>query len=388
VVSLSIAEARRVALRAQRLLGAPDRKAGVSGVLRHLGAVQLDTISVLARSHELVPFARLGAVGRTVVESAYWGKAGDGRPRAFEYWSHAACVIPVQEWPWFAFRRRSYRRRGLRWHKVPEAVCAQVLDRLRVDGPLTATELGGAKRGGPWWDWSDVKIATEFMLDVGEVVCVERRGWKRVYDLPTRVLPADVIGSEPADPDCHVRLVDVAGRALGVADLGDLAGYHRLSRVEVARAVEASGLVPVSVEGWRGPAWADPEALAAVDIRGRHRTTLLSPFDSLIWDRRRTQRLFGFSHALEAYKPRGQRTYGYYAMPLLAGGQLLGRVDPKRVNGTLVAQQVSLDTPRALEPAAVALREAASWVGCDDVRIDRVVPAELTTPLKRAVAAV
>jgi uncharacterized protein YcaQ len=233
-----------------------------------------------------------------------------------------------------------------------------------------------------------VKIATEFMLDVGEVICVERRGWKRVYDLPARILPADLIGREPADDDCHIRLVRLAGQALGVADLGDLAEYHRLRRDEVARAVEASELVPVSVEGWRGPAWADPEALAAVDIRGRHRTTLLSPFDSLIWDRRRTQRLFGFSHALEAYKPRGQRKHGYYAMPLLVGGQLLGRVDPKRVNGTLVAQQVSLDTPRALEPTAVALREAASWVGCDDIRVERVEPAELTTPLKRAVAAV
>jgi uncharacterized protein len=387
VLSLSIVEARRIALRAQRLLGAPDRRAGVFGVLRHLGAVQLDTISVLARSHELVPFSRLGAVGRTAVESAYWGRARDGRPRAFEYWSHAACVIPVQEWPWFAFRRRSYRRRRLLWHEIPEAVCAQVLDRLRVDGPLTATELGGAKRGGPWWDWSDVKIATEFMLAVGEVVCVERRGWKRVYDLPTRVLPADLIGREPADEDCHVRLVGLAGRALGVADLGDLADYHRMKRDEVARAVDASGLVPVSVEGWQGPAWADPDALASVGIRGRHRTTLLSPFDSLIWDRRRTQRLFGFSHALEAYKPRGQREYGYYAMPLLSGGQLLGRVDPKRVNGTLVAQQVSLDTAQAVEPAAVALSEAASWVGCDDVRIEGVSPPNLAAPLRRAVAA-
>src|SRR5215218_1603654 len=124
---LSAADARRLALRAQGLLGAPDRRGGVRGVLRHLGAVQLDTISVLARSHELVPFARLGAVGRPAVEAAYWGVTADGVARTFEYWSHAACVLPIEEWPWFAFRRRSYRRRGQRWHEVRQSVCDKVL---------------------------------------------------------------------------------------------------------------------------------------------------------------------------------------------------------------------------------------------------------------------
>jgi uncharacterized protein YcaQ len=386
VTSLSVSEARRIALRAQGLLGAPDRRAGVSGVLHRLGAVQLDTISVLARSHELVPYARLGPVGRAAVESAYWGDDRNGRPRAFEYWSHAACLLPVDDWAWFAFRRRDFRRRGLRWHEVPEAVCAQVLDRLRIDGPLTSTELGGAKRGGPWWDWSDVKIAVEWLLDIGEVVCVRRRGWKRVYDLPERALPAELLDREPSDEECHTRLVDHAGAALGVADLGDLADYHRLKRPAVARVVEASGLVPVTVDGWREPAWAHPEALASAATRGRHRTTLLSPFDSLIWDRRRTLRLFGFAHALEAYKPRSQRVHGYYAMPLLASGQLVGRVDPKRVGRTLIAQQVSLDPPGALESAAAAIREAAVWVGCGEVRIEQVTPTTLTAPLRRAVA--
>lgn len=387
MISLSNADARRLALRAQWLMGAPDRRAGVGGVLRHLGAIQLDTISVLARSHELVPFARLGAIGRPAIESALWGRTAEGRPRAFEYWSHAACVLPLDEWPWFGFRRRAFRRRGLRWHEVPEVACAQVLERLRVDGPLTATELGGAKRGGPWWDWSEVKIGVEWLLDIGEVVCVERRGWKRVYDLPERALPAEVLNQDPGDDECHSRLVGIAGRALGVADLGDLADYHRLTREVVAGVVETSELVPVTVEGWKGPAWAHPDALAALGARGRHRTTLLSPFDSLIWDRRRTLRLFGFSHALEAYKPRAQREHGYYAMPLLSGGRLVGRVDPKRVGRTLVAQQLSLDTPRALESAAAALTEAASWVGCDNVRIERVTPAELAVPLRRAIAA-
>ena len=380
-VQLSREEARRAALRAQGLLGAPDRRSGVPGLLRRLGAVQLDTISVLARSHELVPYARLGPIGRAAVEDAYWT---EGSARAFEYWSHAACVLPVEEWPWFAFRRRHYKRRGWRWHEVPEKACGEVLARLRAEGPLTATELGGAKRGGPWWDWSEVKIATEFALDVGDVVCSRRRGWKRVYDLPERVLPADVLDREPSDDECLARLVEQAGRALGVAELGDLADCHRLTRAQVTSVVGGTSLVPVAVEGWAGPSWASPAALESLNARGRHRTTLLSPFDSLVWDRRRTKRLFGFTHSLEAYVPREKRVHGYFAMPLLSGGRLLGRVDPKRSGRTLVALQASLDRPAAVAPMAEALREAADWVGCDSVAVERVDPVGLLAPLRAA----
>ena len=374
-----------MALRAQGLLGTPDRRAGVGGVLRHLGAVQLDTISVLARSHELVPYARLGPVGRAKVESAYWGAAARGKPAAaFEYWSHAACLLPVEEWPYFAFRRRAFRRRGLRWHQVPEQACTEVLAKLRAEGPLTATQLGGAKNGGAWWDWSEVKVAVEWLLDIGDVACVERRGWKRVYDLAERALPGNVLAENPADDECIRRLVRLAGQALGVSSRSDLADYHRLKAEQVDAVVGDTGLVPVDVAGWRGTAWADP-ALLAEPPRGRHRTTLLSPFDSLIWDRKRTERMFGFTHRLEAYVPRHKREHGYFVMPLLAGGRLLGRVDPNREGGTLVARQVSLQTGKAIEPMASALVEAAQWVGCDAVRVEQVLPADLTGRLRQAV---
>ncbi|WP_455353414.1 winged helix-turn-helix domain-containing protein [Streptomyces sp. SYSU K217416] len=379
---LSAADARRIALRAQGFLGAPDRRAGVRGILRHLGAVQLDTISVLARSHELVPYARLGAVGRSAVESAYWTDN-----HAFEYWSHAACILPVEEWPHFAFRRRARRARGHRWHVMADAdrSCAAVLDRLKADGPLTSTELGGAKNGGPWWDWSDTKIAVEWLLDTGDVVCTERRGWKRVYDLAERAVPDALLHDDLDDTECLRRLVRLAGQSLGVGTRADLADYHRLKGEQVDAVVADSGLVPVEVEGWGKPAWAAPEALASAP-RGRHRTTLLSPFDSLIWDRARTERIFGFTHRLEAYVPKPKRVHGYFAMPLLAGGQLLGRVDPGREGTTLVARQVSLASSKAVRPMAEALAEAASWVGCTDVRLERVEAAGLREPLMEALA--
>jgi uncharacterized protein YcaQ len=390
-VRLSPDDVRRMTLRAQGFLGAtswPRSRAASSGVttmLRRIGAVQLDTISVLARSHELVAYARLGPVSRQAIEQAYWHAS---RPAAFEYWAHAACVLPIEQWPYFAFRRRAFRARGVRWHQNSPEACEKVLARLRAEGPLTATQLGGAKGGGAWWDWSDVKIAVEWLLDTGEVICVRRTGWRRVYDLPERVLTDELLGAEPSDAECLAHLAGVTARALGVATQADLTEYHRLSVAQtrlMTDAVLAAGLTPVAIAGLSGrsrgsgtvPGWADPAALAqeSAGRRGRHRVTLLSPFDSLIWDRKRTRQVFGFTHGIEAYVPKPKRVHGYYAMPLLAGGRLAGRADPAREGTTLVARQVSLDRASAAEPMALALREAASWVGCDDIRLERVEPA-------------
>ncbi|MER8232085.1 crosslink repair DNA glycosylase YcaQ family protein [Streptomyces sp. NPDC094049] len=377
---LSADEARRIALRAQGFLGTPDRRAGVRGVLRALGQVQLDTISVLARSHELIPYARLGAVGRGTVEDAYWTGT-----HAFEYWSHAACVLPVEEWPHFAFRRRAYRDRPHWGHELSPGTYDKVIAQLRAEGPRTASELGGAKNKGEWWDWSDAKIAVERALMYGEVVVVERRGWKRVYDLAERAVPPSLLHDDLDDTECVRRLVRQAGEALGVGTRADIADYHRLKGEQFDAVVEAAGLVPVTVAGWSKPAWADPAALAS-EPRGRHRTTLLSPFDSLIWERARTERIFGFAHRLEAYVPKQKRVHGYFAMPVLAGGRLMGRVDPAREGRTLVARQVTLDGPKAVPAVARALREAAEWVGCDAVSVvpDRVSHPELVPELIRA----
>lgn len=379
VDALSADEARRLALAAQGLLGAPDRRAGVAGVLRRVGAVQLDTISVLARSHELVAYARLGPVGRKAVEASYWGTP----PATFEYWSHAACILPLETWPWFEARRRLWREQVARSERVGAATLASVRDAL-AEGPKTATELGGAKRGGIWWDWSDVKVAVEQLLSTGHVACVERRGWRRVYDLAARVVPAPLLAQAPTDHECAVALVAAAGTRVGVATRADLADHHRLRLAQVDAALPDTGLVPVEVEGWGEPAWADPAALSGPPPRGRHRTTLLSPFDSLVWDRARTERAFGFTHRLEAYVPKPKRVHGYFTMPLLAGGRLVGRVDPSREGTTLVARQVSLAGARWVPALAEALREAAAWVGCDAVRVERLSPEDLRPAVEAA----
>lgn len=385
-IELSRDHARRMFLKAQGLIGAPDRRAGVPGVLRTLGAIQLDTISVLARSHELVPYARLGPVGRAAVEDAYWGASR----QAFEYWAHAACVLPIDYWPYFSFRRRRYSEWYRHKRKDLEPVKKEVLARLNAEGPITATELGGAKKGGPWWDWSDAKRAVEVLLSAGEVVCVRRKGWKRVYELPERAIPAELLDVDPCEEDCFVHLVRAASKRLGVATTKDLADYFRLRVDDTAGAIEGAGLVPVTVKGWMERAWADPsllEDLGAGRIRGRHRTSLLSPFDSLVWDRARTERLFGFTHRLEAYVPKPTRVHGYFAMPLLAGGHLVGRVDPSRSGAALVARQVSLE-PSHVASMAAALVEAARWVGLTAVVLERVDPPEQRDALRTEVARV
>ncbi len=353
-------------------------------MLRRLGAVQLDTISVLARSHELVAYARHGPITRDRIERAYWGP----QSTTFEYWSHAACLLPLEEWPAYAVTRRGRRARGRRWHLLEDEdrSCAEVMSRLRAEGPLTAKELGGAKRGGPWWDWSEIKIAAEWLLDTGELVCRQRRGFQRVYDLAERAIPDDLRGQEPSDEECAIRLVRSAGRALGVATVRDLAVYHGVPVKQVGPVLEAAGMVPVQVEGWPKAAFADPAALEVLGRRLRGRSLLLSPFDSLIWDRARTERLFGFRHRLEAYTPRHKRLFGYFAMPVLAGTRLIGLVDPGRQGRTLVAKQVTLLPSGAVEPVAAALREAAAWVGSDDIVLERIDPPGARAGLERALS--
>ncbi len=430
---LSADDVRALALRAQGLVpgvlplkpaqaaraGAARRTAAVDAMLRRLGAVQLDTVSMLARSHELVAYSRLGAVGREAVETAYWGSGKSlqhpDEATTFEYWSHAASILPVEEWPLFAFRRRAYARRGFHWHKEPTKEIARVRRLLQAEGPLTTTQMGGAKKGEEWWDWSDTKVAVEWLLFLGEVVCVRRVGWRRVYDLAERAIPAElrepapgdrwvdeegVVG--PSDDDCLRALLERSVRVMGVGAFADVVDVHRLGpsvvltrpmlEAHLDELVDDGRVARVEVEGWEAPAYADPAALDDL-TSARSRTTLLSPFDSLVWHRGRTSRLFDFDYQMELYVPQHKRVHGYYTMPVLHGGRLVARVDPKRERGVLHARQVTFETGRrggvpasAVTGTAAALREAASWVGCGEIRIDRVLPEHAAPALRSAIA--
>jgi uncharacterized protein YcaQ len=391
---LSADEARALILRAQGLDRPPEPGGSVDAMLRRLGAVQLDTISVLARSHELVAFSRLGPVARTEIEGAYWSRPA----RAFEYIGHAACVLPIELWPYFAFRRRAMpaRERGT----LPAQAFEEVRAHLRA-GPVTTSEVGGGRDSPGWWNWSVSKIALEVLYRRGEVAITMRQGWRRVYDLAERVIPHDLLAKEPSDEECYAHLLSLSARALGVATARDLATYFYVSvphagsppnaRRLFAAALEAADLVPVHVEGWPEPAYADPAALSA-PAPEPSRTTLLSPFDSLVWsspragelkEREYLRRVFGFSYSFEAYVPAAKRLHGYFNMPILSGSRLVGLVDPVRRGKTLIANRITLENPEAAPAAAAALREAASWVGCSDIDVREVAPEALRSEVIR-----
>lgn len=382
VEELSADEARLLFLRAQGLLGPRERDPGA--MLRRLGFVQLDTISVLARSHELVAYSRIGRVARAKVEAAYWSRP----PVAFED-GGLAVILPIEDWPYMSARRRR-RQEWTHPRRKPDRVAMDEVRRLiRERGPITSLDLGGARSKAPalqnvWWHWSPLKIAVERLLSLGEVACVERRGWRRVYDLADEVIPKR-LRRDVADDACFLHWAARAGERLAVATSRDLQTYFGgLTRSDMTATLPRTGLVPVAVEGWGEPAWADPKALASAP-RGRHRTTLLSPFDTVLRNRERVRRLFGFEMKLESYTPAADRVHGYFVMPLLARGALRGRVDPGRSGTTFVAKRLSVDRD-AVEEMADALVEAASWVGCSTVAVDEVRPASLRASLRRAIA--
>jgi uncharacterized protein YcaQ len=274
-----------------------------------------------------------------------------------------------------------------------------VLEDLRARGPLTAAQLAhhDEPRGkkGPWWDWSDVKRALEFLFWSGEITSARRRRFERIYDVPERVIPAKVLSvPTPSDEEAQRELLRVAARSLGVATATDLRDYFRLPAAEakdrIAELVESGELLPVAVEGWAPPAYLAPGARVPRRVEAR---ALVGPFDSLIWERPRVERLYGMRYRIEIYVPKPQRVHGYYVLPLLLGDQLVARVDLKadRAASALLVQAAHaepLTGAAAPPPGEVAeallaeLRSMAGWLGLDDVTI--VGPGDLAPALSKA----
>ena len=379
--SLSAAEARRLALAAQgfadgRTTGEPNGW-DLRRVLKRVGLLQIDSVNVLERAHYLPAFSRLGPYPRDLLD-----RASERAPRRlFEYWGHEASLLPVDLHP--LLRWRMERAAGDAWGGMrriqrdrPELV-ARVLEQVAERGPVAASELAESepRRSGPWWDWSDAKRAVEWLFWSGQVSAARRRRFERLYDLPERVLPPAVLtASTPPVAEAQRELVRVAARALGVAAERDLRDYFRLpaadAKARVAELVEAGELTPVAVEGWgrtRAYLAAGARIPRAIDARA-----LVGPFDSLIWERSRVRRLFGFDYRLEIYVPKPKRRHGYYVLPFLLGDRLVARVDLKadRAASVLRAQQVHLeeDAPaETIAELAAELETMAAWLGLDRV---------------------
>ncbi|MGE5180593.1 MAG: winged helix-turn-helix domain-containing protein [Acidobacteriota bacterium] len=394
--SLSTAEARALALAAQGLAGprpaTVDRRA-LRALAEQLGVVQIDSVNVLVRSHYLPAFSRLGTYDRAALDAL-----SHAAPRAlFEYWGHEASLLPVALHP--LLRWRMARAHETAWGHVRRmgkrtSFVSDVLAIVRERGPIAASaiELGAKKSRGKWWEWSEAKRAIEWLFWSGQVTSARRKGFERLYDLPERVLPARVIAAAtPAEADAQRALIERSARALGVATEADLRDYYRLkprqARPAIAALVEAGVLVPVRVEGWAQPAYRHRATPAPPAIE-RDRAALLSPFDSLIWARERTERMFGMTFRLEIYVPQPKRVHGYYVLPLLLGDRLVARVDLKadRAAGALRVQAAHAEpgVPRRRVTRALAgeLARMAAWL--ELARVELVPRGDLAHMLSRS----
>ena len=371
---LSAAEARRLAIAAQGLAAPrPDRPVGARALRRtvqRLGLLQIDSVNVLARAHYLPPFSRLGAYDTSDLDRL----AHYAPRRLFEYWGHEASLLPVELHPllrWRMDRATLDAWGGMRRVAAEKPhLLDEVLALVRERGPIAASEADDRpRRAGPWWDWSDVKRALEFLFWSGRITSARRRGFERLYDLPERVIPRAVLAAPtPPVEEAQRELLRISARALGVAAERDLRDYFRLpaadAKARVAELVEAGHLLPVSVEGWRVPAYLDPAARIPRRVDGR---ALLAPFDPLVWERQRVERLFGFRYRIEIYVPAPQRVHGYYVLPFLLGDRLVARVDLKadRQNGRLLARAIHLEPdapPETREALDAELAEMAAWL--------------------------
>ncbi len=390
-----------MALAAQGLLrrpASPARRRDVVGVVRRLGAVQIDSVNVLARAHYLPIAARVGPYPR-----AWLDEAAARAPRHLvEYWAHEASLVPVEVHP--LLRWRMHRARLDAWGGMTAVLAERpdllttLLAAVRAEGPLTAAELeehhGRAVRDGDaWgWRWSDVKRGLEYLFWAGELSAAGRGGgFERRYDVPERVLPAAVLAAPTPPPDEAIRaLVAIAARAHGVATQACLRDYFRLPAQECAAAVQAlvgeGELVPASVTGWTDRAYLPAGTVVPRTADAR---ALLAPFDPLVWSRPRVAGLFGFHYRLEIYVPSAQRVHGYYVLPFLLGDRLVARVDLKadRQAGRLRVQSawVEADAPVDTAPElAEQLGETAEWLGLD--AIDVQPRGDLAADLARSVA--
>ncbi|UMG93172.1 crosslink repair DNA glycosylase YcaQ family protein [Nocardioides sp. TF02-7] len=379
--SLSLAQARRVALAAQGFTdpshAAPTLRT-LARTVGRTGVLQVDSVNVLQRAHFMPLYSRMGPYDVDLLRRAATGR----RRRLVEYWAHVQAFMPVDLWPVMEFRRRHYRdQRGKWWKALDDDQVAAVLAEVRRRGrPVTARDLddGAPRAKEHWgWNWSQARVALDYLYMCGEVAVAGRNGQFEVqYDVPERVLPAEVLDTPPVPrAEAVVELVRRAARSHGVASAHCLADYYRIgvkdAQAAAAELVAAGELEPVRVEGWRRPAYLHRDARLPRRVAAR---TLLSPFDPVVWERARTEALFDFHYRIEIYTPAAKRVHGYYVLPFLLGDRVVGRVDLKadRATGTLLVPAAFAEPtapPETASELAAELRRLAGWLGLDRVEV-------------------
>jgi uncharacterized protein YcaQ len=378
---LTLDQARRIALDAQGLArprrGGPVTERRLLATAGRLNLFQIDSVNVVQRAHYLPAFSRLGAYSTALLDRAAWGAPR----RLFEYWAHEASLLPFDLHPLLRWRMARAERGEAGWKPIRAFARERtreadaILARITAEGPLAASDLEKGRTG--WWEWSGARRALEWLFWAGRITTATRRtSFERVYDLPERVLPARILDlPTPPEAEAQRALLDRAGRALGIATARDLRDYFRLSAADagpaIAQLAEDGVLEPVRVAGWRDPAWLHRDARRP---RSTEAQALLAPFDPLIWERSRAERLFGLHYRIEIYTPAAKRLHGYYVLPFLLRDRIAARVDLKadRKHRRLLVRAAHRedgapqDTPEAL---AAELRSMAQWLGLEEVSV-------------------
>lgn len=396
---LTSSQARAAALRCQHLAGPPagGNREKAAGIIEDLGYVQIDTISVVNRAHHHTLWTRMDGYSKDMLHML------QSRDRkVFEYWGHAASYLPIRDYRFYTPNMISHRDPMSKWAKDRLEKCGylmdDVLERIRKEGPLGSRDFKSEPgvRRAQWWDWKPAKTALELLFWRGDLMITRRENFHRIYDLTERVLPSGTDTTVPDEAELGRFLVRTALGAQGTATEKSISDHIHAAGRKVIRsalkAMENSGeIVPATVDGEAGYfALADSEALFE-ELNGSFSAVhILSPFDNLIIDRRRTEKLFGFSYALECYTPKDKRRYGYFVLPVLLGDRFAARVDAKarRKEGVLALESVYLedgieDLEAFLSSLAVKLRDFARWNDCGSIRLVGFEPGKYRDLLSR-----
>lgn len=380
---IPLSMARRIALAAQGFGEArpepPAQKRHFNRVVNRLGLLQIDSVSAVVRAHYMPLFSRLGPYPMPLLDDA----ASRKPRRLFEYWAHEASFLPVETWPLMQWRmQRAARGDGIykgiaAFGRDRQAFVEEIFQQVRLRGPIAASDIEGHKGVGGWWGWSEAKHAFEWLFWAGRITTASRRGFERLYDLPERVLPRDILDRPiPDEADAQRELMRIAAKALGIGTAGCLRDYFRQSpeaaKIHIPELVEAGDIAPIDVKGW-GPqqVYIHKDAKAPRRVEAR---ALLAPFDPLVFERTRAERLFDFHYRIEIYTPADKRQHGYYVLPFLLHEALVARVDVKadrpagilRVHAAFAERDAPADTAAHL---AEELRLLQGWLGLDSIQI-------------------